>query len=356
MKLKFVIVIAALQVLVLAFMAGQREWIMHTGTPLTLRTAPIDPNDPMRGAYVRLNYDISVVPAALCRGEPAAWLKLKSDHWRQRRSLRDRVVYAALRVNEHGIAELVTLSDQPPASGPFLRGRVVSVDHDDIRVRYGIEALFMSKEAALRTESMAIKEKAGAPMAVSVAVGGNGTAVLKDFAWEPLGLTITLQRPAPTEPRDPNRRTQQNQQPINAVTATLHNHGDKDLAIVDLPGGRSFRLVPNTLVNNNRFLWTPPHAFTVPPPQAENIIVLKPGESRAIQIDLMHRDWWIRDTSKPEKGASSMTQIEDWNWAASFRLEYAPPTADAVRSLPHADLIRHAPLRSRAFSAMQGVD
>jgi hypothetical protein len=214
----------------------------------------------------------------------------------------------------------------------------------------------MSKEAALRTESMAIKGKAGAPMAVSVAVGGNGTAVLKDFAWEPLGLTITLQRPTQPEPRDPNRRTQQNQRPINAVTATLHNYGDKDLAIVDLPGGRSLRLVSNTLVNSNRFVWAPPADFAVPPPRAENIIVLKPGETRAIQIDLTHRDWWIKDTTKPEKAPSSMTQIDDWNWAASFRLEYAPPTAEAVRSLPHADIIRHAPLRSRAFSAMQGVD
>lgn len=354
MKLKLVIAVAALQVLVLGFMAGQREWIMHTGMPLTLRTAPIDPNDPMRGAYVRLTYDISVVPAALCRGEVADWMKLNSGEWRQRRSLRDRVVYAALKINEHGIAELTALREIPPTSGPFLRGRVVSVDNDDIRVRYGIEALFMSKKAALRTESMAIKEKAGAPMAVSVAVGGNGTAVLKDFAWEPLGLTIMLQRPAQPETRDPNRPRRP--QPINAVTVTLHNYGDQDLAIVDLPGGRSLRLVPNMLVNSNRFVWAPPVDFATPAPAAENIIVLKPGESRAIQIDLTHRNWWIKDTTKPEKMPSSMTQLEDWNWAASFRLEYTPPSADAVRGLPHANLIRHAPLRSRAFSAMQGVD
>ena len=353
MKLKLVIAVAALQVLVLGFMAWQREWIMHTGAPLTLRTAPIDPDDPMRGAYVRLNYDISAVPAALCQGETAAWVKSGGDY-RQRRRLRDRVVYAALRVNEHGIAELTALRDTPPASGPFLRGRVVSVDDNDIRVRYGIEALFMSKEAALRTESMAIKEKAGAPMAVAVAVGRNGTAVLKDYAWEPLGLTIALQRPAEPETRDPNRPWRP--QPINAVTATLHNYGDKDLAIVDLPGGRSFRLVPNMLVNNQRFVWAPPGDFAVPTPKAENIIVLKPGESRTIQIDLTHRDWWIQDTTKPERTPAALSDTRDRGWAASFRLEYVPPTAEAVRNLPHADRIRHAPLRSRAFSAMQGID
>ena len=30
--------------------------------------------------------------------------------------------------------------------------------------------------------------------------------------------------------------------------------------------------------------------------------------------------------------------------------------AAAVKGLPHADLIRHAPLRSRAFNVSQGVD
>ncbi len=353
MKLKLVIAVAALQVLVLGFMAGQREWIMQTGAPLTLRTAPIDPDDPMRGAYVRLNYDISAVPAALCQGETAKWVKSSGDH-RQRRRLRDRVVYAALRINEHGIAELTSLRETPPASGPFLRGRVESVDDNDIRVRYGIEALFMSKEAAVRTESMAITEKAGAPMAVSVVVGRNGTAVLKNFAWEPLGLTITLHRPAQPETRDPNRPWRP--QPINAVTATLHNYGNQNLAIVDLPNGRSFRLVPNTLMNSQQFVWAPPGDFTVPAPKAENIIVLRPGETRAIQIDLTHRDWWIRDATKPESVPAALSNTREWDWTTSFRLEYVPPTAEAVRGLPHADLIRHAPLRSRAFSAMQGVD
>jgi uncharacterized membrane-anchored protein len=356
MNLKLALGVAALQVLVLGFMAGQREWIMHTGAPLTLRTAPIDPDDPMRGAYVRLNYDISAVPAALCQGETAAWVKLKNEDWRQRRRLRDRVVYAALRVNEHGIAELTALRDTPPAGGPFLRGRVVSVDDNDIRVRYGIEALFMSKEAARHTESMALTERAGAPMAVSVAVGDNGTAVLKGYAWEPLGLTVALHRPPATEPRDPNRPWQQNLRPINALTATLHNYGEQDLAIVDLPGARSFRLVPNMLVNSHRFVWAPPSNFTVPAPKAENIIVLKPGEARAIQIDLTNRDWWIRDTTKPESVPAALSDTREWGWTASFRLEYVPPTAEAVRGLPHADRIRHAPLRSRAFSAMQGVD
>lgn len=352
MNLKIAAAVAVLQVLVLGYMAGQREWIMRTGTPLTLRTAPVDPTDPMRGAYVRLNYEISTVPAALCQGETAQWLAV-TDYQQQRR-LRDRVVYAVLKTNAHGQAELVALRETPPPEGPYLRGRVVSVDANGIRVRYGIEALFMAREAAIRTEGQALTEKAGAPMAVSVAVGRDGTAVLKDYAWEPLGLTITLHRPPETEPRDPNRPWMQAQRPINALTATLHNYSDRDLAIVDLPRGRSFRLVPNRLTNADRYTWAPPHDMGAPTPESPHIIVLKPGATHAIQIDLTQPEWWVLDTAQPDAQPVSLAEIRDWT--ASFRLEYDPPAAETVRGLPHADLVRHVPLPSRAFSPMQGID
>lgn len=351
MKVKLVVVVAALQAIVLAFMAGQREWIMHTGTPLTLRTAPIDPNDPMRGAYVRLNYDISSIPAEFCRGEIAEWTKPTNDYRRLRR-LRDRVVYASLKVNELGLTELVSLREDPPASGPFLRGRVVSVNQNNIQVRYGVEALFMSKEAAVKMESMAIKEKAGAPLSVDVMVGTSGTAVLKNHSWEPLGLTIVLQRQPLSDSRNPDRSAQP--RPISALTATLHNYGDQDLAIVDLPGGRSFRLVPNLLMNSGRYASSPPRNQVNLLPSAGQVIVLKPGASHSIQINLMHPDWWILDTSKPEAKPVPLSDVEDWT--ASFRLEFVPPDSETVRNLPNAGLIRHVPLQSRAFSAMQGID
>ena len=146
MKLKAVLLVAALQVLVLAFMAGQREWILRAGAPLVLRTAPVDPNDPMRGAYVRLTYEISFVPAALCRGEVAKWLT--TPDYSGQLAVRDRVVYAAMKTNPHGLAELTALSDTPPAAGPYLRGRVESANPNGVNVRYGIEALFMHKYAA----------------------------------------------------------------------------------------------------------------------------------------------------------------------------------------------------------------
>jgi uncharacterized membrane-anchored protein len=348
-KVRLFLAVAALQVLVLAFMAGQREWISRTGLPLILRTAPIDPDDPMRGAYVHLDYEISQVPAAQCQGGPAKWIKQATDY-REQEELRDRVVYAALQVNPHGIAELVSLSDAPPARGPFLRGRVQSVSTDGVRVRYGIEALFMSKAAAQKVESMVRKEKAGAPIDAHVAVGASGISVLQGYEWEPLGLTLAFDRPPP---RDPAQRWQRT--PLTGLTVTLHNYGDRDLAIVDLPEGQSFRLVPNRRAMTVHYAWVGEGRAAPPEPGLADVFVLKPGAAHERHLDLTQPPWWITDTEKPGAAPMPLQKVEN-GWMASFRIEYAPPSADACRGLPSATLIRHVPLRSRAFNANQGVD
>jgi uncharacterized membrane-anchored protein len=350
MKVKLALLAAALQVLVLAFMAGEREWIMRTGAPLVLRTAPVDPNDPMRGAFVRLTYEISTVPPALCRGETIKWTK--TTDYRETQKIRDRVVYAAVNVDAYGIAELTSLSDTPPDSGRYLRGRVVSADTGGVRVRYGIEALFMNKDAAKRMEDTSFK-KAGAPMDVTVAVGSSGLAVLKDTTWEPLGITFAVDRrprpptPAPGQPWQP--------QPLTGMTVTLHNYGDKDVAIVNRPDGRSFRLVPNTRFGGMHYQWAGrPDAGA---PAEFNIVVLKPGATHETHLDLTQPGWFVTDTNKPGSEPMPFQKIPPQDaWSTSFRLEYAPPPAEAVRGLPNADLIRHAPVRSRAFNANQGVD
>lgn len=348
MKAKLALAVATLQVLVLAFMAGQREWILRNGTPLVLRTAPIDPNDPMRGAYVRLNYEISFVPAALCRGEVVKWVK--SGDYYANRAVRDRVVYAEVKANAFGIAELVALGDTPPASGQFIRGRIESASPAGAQVRYGIEALFMSKEAAQRTERLGL-ERAGAPMNVTVAVGSSGIAVTKTTEWEPLGLTFVIDRPPERQRQQPGQPWQQPM--LTGMTVTLKNHGDKDVAIVNQPNGRAFNLVENTRFQNTHYQWVGRKQSGSP--EEFNVVILKPGEKHDIHLDLTQPEWWVIDTNKPEAGPMPLQKVQD-GWSASFRLEYSPPPAEAVRGLPNAHLIRHAPLRSRAFNANQGVD
>ena len=59
MRKTFIVVAVLMQILVLVYMAGEREYILRNGKIIYLRTAPIDPRDLFRGDYVRLNYEIS---------------------------------------------------------------------------------------------------------------------------------------------------------------------------------------------------------------------------------------------------------------------------------------------------------
>lgn len=49
----------AVQVLLLLGLVGRHAYTVTTGTPIVLQTEPVDPWDPFRGEYVRLNYTIS---------------------------------------------------------------------------------------------------------------------------------------------------------------------------------------------------------------------------------------------------------------------------------------------------------
>jgi hypothetical protein len=152
MKRWMIIAIAAAQVALLAFMAGQREWVLNTGRTVWLRTAPVDPNDPMRGAYVSLRYEVSRVPRELCRDGVATWmdeLRKTDADWQLRRRReavwRDHEVYAVLREGSDGLAELTALTDRRPAEGLYLRGRVSWADAESVSVRYGSRRCFSNR-------------------------------------------------------------------------------------------------------------------------------------------------------------------------------------------------------------------
>jgi len=51
--------VVVLQTLVLAVMVGMKQYTLNTGTPIVLKTEPIDPRSLFSGDYVRLNYSVS---------------------------------------------------------------------------------------------------------------------------------------------------------------------------------------------------------------------------------------------------------------------------------------------------------
>ena len=367
MRFRFALAVVVLQVGMLAYMGGEWELVLRTGRTILLRTAPIDPNDAMRGDYARLDYDISTVTREQCRDEV---LKMFAPSgYVYSRQWRDTLVFATLKINDTGVAELVSVSDQRPDSGLFLRGRVESVNDHALRFRYGIEAFFMQQGTAQKLEDTRRNDRPGVPIDAEVAVSPAGLAVLKGYHWEPLGITTTFERAAFVPPGSPpspaasatgQTRPRQQTPPPRQVIATvkveLKNYGPEEVAIVDLPEGGSFRLVPDARGQEIRYRWAGENQPPLPP-VAGHVIVLKPGERHVTTIDLAQPKWFVTDTkAKPDRQAPMALREDTETWSASFRLEYTPPDRAAVQGLPHADLVRHGKLRSRAFNPTAGMD
>lgn len=134
-------IIVVIQTLVLTGMIAKRQWTLATGTPVVLKTQPIDPRSLFRGDYVTFNYEISRLKPSELAGD---------DEFR-----RHDTIYVVLEPGEpYWQARAVFRA--PPPGQLALRGTVQYVgDHwwnpetgaseamPHISVRYGIEDYFV---------------------------------------------------------------------------------------------------------------------------------------------------------------------------------------------------------------------
>ncbi len=355
MKKLIIIAVVVAQIGVLGWMAVEREWVLRTGRIVYLRTAPVDPKDPMRGDYVRLSYELATVPKKLCRDGILKWFDSKETIYNSK--TRDRRVYAQIKLDEDGVAELVSLSDRVPTDGLFLRGRADAIYLSTLQVRFGVEAFFMQQGKARKFEDTMRGEKAGVPLNMEIAVSPSGLAVLKGYRSEPLGIIVTPDR-IPTE-TNADRRTPP-PRGLRGVTVELKNHGTTPLAIVDESATHSLRLVPSLprwrLEDQSGWAWVGENRLS-PKTAASEVKVLQPGESHRVHLDFTTREWFVRkiEPNKEEGPAVSLETLAG-DWTASFRIEYAPPSKADCIGLPQAELIRHGKLPSRQFSASGGGD
>lgn len=345
---RWIIAVAVLQLGVLVYMAAEREWVVRTGRTIFLRTAPVDPRDPMRGDYVRFGYEIGEVPRTQCRDAVLDWMKAAD---RSRRSQVDRRVYATVRLDATGLAELVSLSDRRPADGVVLAGRVVAVDGESVRVRFGVEARFMQQGKALAFQNEQVA-RPGLPLRMEVAVSGGGLAVIKGHRWEAVGLTIKREtaRAAVAESGGRGGKNR-GRETLRGLTVEWKNWGDRPVAVVVGAAGRSrLRLVSaGRGWNENLYRWVgedwvqPPAAV-----QAGDIRVLKPGETVSEFVDFGAAEWFVVDQQKAGSRPVSLSGVE--TWGASMRIEYAPPTEVETAGLRGADGIARGRVRSAVFT------
>ena len=350
MRQWIILAAASLQVLVLGFMAGQREAVLHGGQAVKLRSAPIDPRDLFRGDYVRLSYEASNINRSLWRGDLSS-----------RKAERGERVYAVLEVGDDGLARVTSVTDERPDEGPFLRGRVGWHGGTQLSVKYGLEAYFMQQGTALELERNRVRDADGqvpvqVPLDMDVAVGGSGIAVLRGHQWAPVGLGLRLER----QPRTTGRRRQpwtemttgRRRQPwTGIVELALLNASEQPLAIVDLPDGGSFDLLPSERWRDNPCRWIGENKER-PSVRDADVRLLAPGERHTLRINLRDEAWFV---TGPED-TSPRTLVDRGNRTYWFRLVYRPPSPETIEGLAHAAAIWHGELLSRAFNGRQMVD
>ena len=169
-RIFLIVLVAVLQTAALAAMVAGKQRTLATGTPVVLKTEPIDPRSLFRGDYVRLNYAIGSLDYADVEGD--------NDFKRHD------PVYVMLRKGEE-FWQAVSIHHERPAYGPdsvIIRGEaqysgvwIGGESRDGINIRYGIENYFVPEG-----EGMALERPAeGEVVSILVAVDDSGTAGIK---------------------------------------------------------------------------------------------------------------------------------------------------------------------------------
>lgn len=328
------------QVLVLGFMAGQREYILRFGETVYLRTAPIDPRDIFRGDFVRLDYEISTPGLAAMRGTLKEHLK---D--------RDYVAYAALTEGADGLASLDYITDVVPDRQLYIRGRLTgsgrfAAGRGSGQVRYGIEQLFVEQG-----EGRAIEKRRGEredlqiPLEVAVALGGNGTAVIKGHRWSRLGVKLEVLRAAR---QNRNDNLDEIEGPLSPkLRVTLKNVSEAPLALVNPGPDCGFELTPVAWARQD-YQSVDRGCQAVRLTDAD-VVVLEPEAVFSVELDLSEPGWHVKTGDE----VSEIGRLERFD---RFRMVYRAPDQAALEGLTAPEAVWRGYLPTRAFDATGRID
>lgn len=331
MKKTALIIAIILQLLVLLWMAGEREWIVRTGPTIWLRTAPMDPRDPFRGDYVTLGYGISTIAAE--RFGPALREKIAAiREKRDKEPKRETVVFVALQAGEDSVMDVARVDLRPPATGPFIKGRVREHGMNAERltgVAYGIDAFFVEQGQGRTLERVpeGTPEDVVVSLEMRAALGRDGTAVLTGYRWSPLGLGVSILNGHTTE--------QGILQKAPVLTVTIHNSSTTTRAVV-LP--TNWHTMHLQILDS----WSGPVVETVRAADATPLTdaelrILPPGKGLVVEMALPRN--WLKILEK--KGDKL------------FRLLYTAPGTGACAHLEHAESIWRGRLESQSLWVRQ---
>jgi uncharacterized membrane-anchored protein len=171
-----IVIVIALQTTALLGMVGIKQYTLSTGTPIVLKTEPIDPRSLFRGDYVRLNYAISRLSLD----------KLAGD----REFERTDTIYVVVR-QEGEFWEAVSVHQVPPpvmAGQIAIKGRVEYINQlsfqrpgapaeptKSINVKYGVENYFVPEGEGRVLE----RPRPGETVSIRLVVDRYGNAAIK---------------------------------------------------------------------------------------------------------------------------------------------------------------------------------
>ena len=130
------VVVALAQLYVPASMIFQQEKIIDKGVAYKFKTQPIDPADPFKGKYIRLNYEIGSFPS-----NDSTWT-------------RNQDIYVSLANDSLGFANIAGVSKDVPSNGDFIKTTVNWYDLYDKKVviNFQFEEFYMNETKALDAE------------------------------------------------------------------------------------------------------------------------------------------------------------------------------------------------------------
>lgn len=127
------------QLVLLAWIIVGQERILQRGEVFLFQTAPVDPRDPFRGEYVRLEFEAEEGPWTM----PDTVDYGRSDY------------YATLSTDSAGYAQINRLLNNPPTSGPFIKVKAMSWDGAQIdRILLPFDRYYLQEGDGPKTEDL----------------------------------------------------------------------------------------------------------------------------------------------------------------------------------------------------------
>jgi uncharacterized membrane-anchored protein len=306
MRRYLVLLVVVLQIAIMASLVVKREALLSSDKTVVLRTAPVDPRDPFRGDFVILDYEVGSVPSLLM---DTLILEERGDVYRR--------VYASLKTDINGVAQVTKLSVKKPDSGLFLRGSVGGArswwsDSKTGQVKYGIEKLFVEQGLGLAMEKrVGQRDEWQQPMEVTVGLAGDGTSAIKSWRWSDMAFRLEVKEPGS---RQGNQAVEEGVRMSPLLTFSVRNEGEKPLGFYNPGDDCGFQLLSQ---NNYQQTMLNDECNGIKTSD-EDLIVLQAGEIQAWDMDKSSPRWHVKHVDHEGEIGS----LDGW---LSYRLAYQPP-------------------------------